>query len=104
MRKGFQTVVLVLDSSANILIHFTKVETVVVYVLYTKYMKSIRNKESFIPPVSMFHIKYLNKLRQLRRNLVLRLVKLKLFLCFSLTEHHAMKAYWGSGGIAPRIL
>jgi len=20
------------------------------------------------------------------------------------TEHHAMKAYWGSGGIAPRIL
>jgi hypothetical protein len=22
----------------------------------------------------------------------------------SLTEHHAMKIYWGSGGIAPRIL
>jgi hypothetical protein len=21
-----------------------------------------------------------------------------------LTEHHAMKAYWGSGGIAPHIL
>jgi hypothetical protein len=21
-----------------------------------------------------------------------------------LTEHHAMKTYWGSGGIAPRIL
>jgi hypothetical protein len=21
-----------------------------------------------------------------------------------LTKHHAMKAYWGSGGIAPRIL
>jgi len=21
-----------------------------------------------------------------------------------LTEHHVMKAYWGSGGIAPRIL
>jgi hypothetical protein len=21
-----------------------------------------------------------------------------------LTEHHAMKAYWGSGDIAPRIL
>jgi hypothetical protein len=21
-----------------------------------------------------------------------------------LTEHHAMKAYWGSGGIDPRIL
>jgi hypothetical protein len=29
-------------------------------------------------------------------------VKVKLFLC--LTKHHAMKAYWGSGGIAPRIL
>jgi hypothetical protein len=23
---------------------------------------------------------------------------------FFLTEHHAMKAYWASGGIAPRIL
>jgi hypothetical protein len=22
----------------------------------------------------------------------------------ALTEHHAMRAYWGSGGIAPRIL
>jgi hypothetical protein len=30
-------------------------------------------------------------------------VKVKLSLWF-LTEHHAMKAYWGSGGIAPRIL
>jgi hypothetical protein len=28
--------------------------------------------------------------------------KEKLFL--GLTEHHAMKTYWGSGGIAPRIL
>jgi hypothetical protein len=26
-----------------------------------------------------------------------------LSLCF-LTEHHAMKAYWGSGGIASLIL
>jgi len=25
-------------------------------------------------------------------------VKVKLSLCFVLTEHHAMKAYWGSGG------
>jgi len=25
-------------------------------------------------------------------------------LGFILTEHHAMKAYWESGGIAPRIL
>jgi hypothetical protein len=30
-------------------------------------------------------------------------VKVKLSLCF-LTEHHTIKAYWGSGGIAPRIL
>jgi hypothetical protein len=29
-------------------------------------------------------------------------VKVKLSLC--LTKHHAMKAYWGSAGIAPRIL
>jgi hypothetical protein len=29
-------------------------------------------------------------------------VKVKLALC--LTKHHAMKTYWGSGGIAPRIL
>jgi hypothetical protein len=28
--------------------------------------------------------------------------KVKLSLC--LTKHHAMKTYWGSGGIAPRIL
>jgi hypothetical protein len=31
-------------------------------------------------------------------------VKVKLPLCFSLTEHHAMKAYWGCGGIASRII
>jgi hypothetical protein len=30
--------------------------------------------------------------------------KVKLSLCFFLTEQHAMKAYWGSGIIAPRIL
>jgi hypothetical protein len=28
-------------------------------------------------------------------------VKVELFLC--LTKHHVMKAYWGSGGIDPRI-
>jgi hypothetical protein len=28
--------------------------------------------------------------------------KIKLSLC--LTKHHAMKAYWGSGSIAPHIL
>jgi hypothetical protein len=30
------------------------------------------------------------------------LIKVKLSLC--LTKHHAMKAYWRSGGIAPHIL
>jgi hypothetical protein len=30
-------------------------------------------------------------------------IKVKLSLCF-LTEHHALKAYWGSGGITPHIL
>jgi hypothetical protein len=29
-------------------------------------------------------------------------VKVKLSMC--LTKHHAMNTYWGSGGIAPRIL
>jgi hypothetical protein len=31
-------------------------------------------------------------------------VKVNLSLCFFLTDHHAIKAYWRSGGIAPRIL
>jgi hypothetical protein len=38
----------------------------------------------------------------LRAGLDAMKVKVKLFLC--LTKHHAMKAYWRSGGIAPRIL
>jgi hypothetical protein len=29
-------------------------------------------------------------------------IKVKFLLC--LTKHHAIKTYWGSGGIAPRIL
>jgi len=32
------------------------------------------------------------------------LVTLKVKFSLCLTKHHAMKAYWGSGGIAPRIL
>jgi hypothetical protein len=31
-------------------------------------------------------------------------VKRQSFPVLFLTEHHAMKAYWGSGGISPRIL
>jgi hypothetical protein len=34
--------------------------------------------------------------------LVVKGEKVKLSLC--LTKHHAMKTYWGSGGIAPFIL
>jgi hypothetical protein len=30
--------------------------------------------------------------------------KVKVKLSCDLTKHHAMKAYWESGGIAPRIL
>jgi hypothetical protein len=30
--------------------------------------------------------------------------KVKLKLSLYLTKHHAMKTYWRSGGIAPRIL
>jgi hypothetical protein len=41
-------------------------------------------------------------LEPLVRLLVKLKVKVKLSLC--LTKHHAMKAYWWSGGIAPRIL
>jgi hypothetical protein len=31
-------------------------------------------------------------------------IKVKFSLCFFFTEHHAMKAYLGSEGIAPHIL
>jgi len=31
-------------------------------------------------------------------------VSLKGYKVNALTEHHAMRSYWGSGGIAPRIL
>jgi len=32
-------------------------------------------------------------------------MKIKMYSCpCALTEHHAMKVYWGSRGIAPRIL
>jgi len=37
------------------------------------------------------------------RAVIMVKVNVKLSLCF-LTEHHAMKVYWRSGGIAPRIL
>jgi hypothetical protein len=33
---------------------------------------------------------------------ILKKVEVKLSLC--LTKHHALKAYCGSGGIAPRVL
>jgi hypothetical protein len=33
---------------------------------------------------------------------IIRTIKVKVSLC--LNEQHAMKTYWGSGGIAPRLL
>jgi hypothetical protein len=36
------------------------------------------------------------------RKEVTGMVKVKLFLC--LTKYHAMKTYWGNGGVALRIL
>jgi hypothetical protein len=30
--------------------------------------------------------------------------KIKLSVCYFLTDHHATKAYWGSGGIDPCVL
>jgi len=36
--------------------------------------------------------------------LKLTTIKVKLSLCFSSTEHYAMKAYWGSGSIPLRII
>jgi hypothetical protein len=39
---------------------------------------------------------------ELQKAMVKVKVKVKLSLC--LTKHHAMKTYWGRGGIAPRIL
>jgi hypothetical protein len=30
--------------------------------------------------------------------------KVKVSLCFFLTGHHAMKAYWKSSGITPRVI
>jgi len=32
------------------------------------------------------------------------LVKVKVKLSLCLAKHHARKAYWGSGGVDPRIL
>jgi hypothetical protein len=40
--------------------------------------------------------------RKVKKSYIHIKVKVKLSLC--LTKHHAMKGYWGSGGIAPRIL
>jgi len=37
------------------------------------------------------------------KRVVALLVKVKLPICF-ITERHAMEAYWGGGGITPRIL
>jgi hypothetical protein len=74
---------------------------------------SCLNSTSFISAHSLFLLEYNCKymcicghcIFQATSNVVIlfrQKVKLKLSLC--LTKHHAMKAYWGSGGIAPLIL
>jgi hypothetical protein len=47
---------------------------------------------------------YFLKLTNLFGTLYERIVKVKVKLSLCLTEHHAMKTYGESGGIAPRIL
>jgi hypothetical protein len=49
-----------------------------------------------------FHGKLVNILPYILEVIVNIKVKVKLSMC--LTKHHAMKTYWGSGGIAPHIL
>jgi hypothetical protein len=46
----------------------------------------------------------MNTLQEVRKTHVYTLVKGKIVPVLLLTEHHAMKVYWGSGGIVPRIL
>jgi hypothetical protein len=46
----------------------------------------------------------LNALSDVELLLVLVKVKVKGKGSLCLTKHHAMKTYWGSGGIAPRLL
>jgi hypothetical protein len=55
-------------------------------------VNEIRNKES----------EKRKKVKYKKEKVLGRGDKVKLSLC--LTEHHIMKAYWGRGGIAPRIL
>jgi hypothetical protein len=44
------------------------------------------------------------RLEGVRKSTVQQGKKVKVKLSLSLTKHHAMKTYWGSGGIAPFIL
>jgi hypothetical protein len=55
---------------------------------------------NFIAMPILFHA-LLHFLKKVDKKLSLK-VKVKLSL--SLTKHHAMKSYWGSGGIVPRII
>jgi hypothetical protein len=45
-------------------------------------------------------LNFLGFRRQVHNQVTVK-VNVKLSLYFLLTEHHAMKAYWGSGSIAP---
>jgi hypothetical protein len=56
----------------------------------------------FEPTIPLFELfKYVKPVYRPMSAVFIR-VKVKLSLC--LAKHHAMKAYWASGGITPRIL
>jgi hypothetical protein len=53
-------------------------------------------------PQTSFDFRNYKRHKDSGRGPLVKGTKVKLSLC--LTKHHAMKTYWGSGGIAPRIL
>jgi hypothetical protein len=70
-----------------------------------KNLNHITCKKNCVFQCTDFHVsvKKLMYIEVLWKSIKIKLkVKVKFSLC--LTKHHAMKAYWGSGGIAPRIL
>jgi hypothetical protein len=62
------------------------------------------------PPTRMYLFIYVNKFREHGATPCFLVImpnftegKVKVSLVLFVIENHAMKAYWGSGGIAPRI-
>jgi hypothetical protein len=76
--------------------------------LRTEYTKGKHNREA---THNRLHVSTPKVVNSILRNLLLEGSNLKLkekkgkvIRVLVLTKHHAMKAYWGSGGIAPLIL